>query len=221
MHKWVRHCTSSIVLLGLIAFVQSCASGSGGKARIERQAIVDYDIVHVRSNSPAWVEDFYLKRAKNPDLNTLISMVEEVDQKRWLFIVDSGARHDEKVACTMVKAQGREQMAEAIVRKLHKKVQGKPYDTLILGPGLKVAYDILGKALSGKSVLDEFVEGRVFPGTSQIKEVKVFHCALKIEVPFSVIAEITNQIKDMIRKEFYYKSNLERELEGFRLVSLP
>lgn len=218
MHKWVRHCASLMAVLCFIFFVHSCASGEGSQSRLQRQAIVDYEIVRVSSKSPAWVEEFYLTRAKDSKLNQLLSIKEESDQNRWVFVVDSGARHDEKVACTMVRAQGREQIAEAIVRRLHKKVSGMPYDVLVLGPGLKSAYEVLGKSLTAKSVLDEFVEGRVFPGSSQIKEVKAFHCTLKIELPFAVIQKITDEIKDLIRKEYYYRSNLEKELESFSLI---
>lgn len=218
MHKWVRHCSSLIGVICLSYFAQGCASSkSGAKARLQRQAIVDYEIIRVNTHNANWAEDFYLDKAKNPDNNALISMAKEADKKRMIFVVDSGARQDDKVACTMVRAQGRELIAESLVRKLYQKVEGKPYDVLILGPGLKVAYDLLGKVLSGDNVLDEYAEGRVIAGNSQLKGQSVFHCALKVAIPDDVSAKIVEDIKELIRKEFYYRSNLEKELKGLNI----
>lgn len=196
----------------------SCSTNNKvSQVQLQRQAIVDYKIVTVRPKAPNWAEEFYLEKAKDPASNSLFSMKKEPEQKRLLFIVDSGARADEKVACTMVRAQGREVMAEAIAKFFHKQVVGQPYDVVVLGKGLKAIYEILGLSLDEDSILEEYVEGRVFPSDSVYKGQKAFHCALKIAIKYSDLEKMKGLITGLIRKDFYYRPNLEEELKALKL----
>jgi heterodisulfide reductase subunit A-like polyferredoxin len=201
-----------------LCFLVSCAtSRSIHQSQLQRQAIVDYKIVRVIADAPEWAEDFYLEKAKDSAANALISMKKEPQHNRLLFIVDSGARADEKVACTMVRAQGRELMAEAIANFFHKQIVGKPYDVVVLGKGLKAIYEILGLSLDEESIVEEYVEARLFPSDSVYKGQKVFHCALKVAINYGDLEKMRALIIGLIRKDFYYRPNLENELKALKL----
>lgn len=218
MRNQVRHRGDFFtLLLVIVVLFGGCASSRNDAQtiRVQRQAIVPYDIIRIRPASPQWVEDFYLKQANGELKNSPLYASVDREKKNLIFIIDSGARQNEEVACTMVKAQGRELMAEAIAQRFHQKVKGRPYDVIVLGPGLTAIYELLGKKFTPKSVLDSYVEGRVTPATGQIKGQEVFHCALKVAVSLETIKSAGQMLKDLIRKEYYYRNSLEEELQVF------
>ena len=187
------------------------------KAQEDRLATVDYSVIRIDRHIPEWASQFYLLQSKGK-LKDHNFWWMKADHNNRTFVVDSGARVDQEVACPLARAQAREMMAQKIVENLFLKVKGRPFDSFLKGKGLTIMMTQLKSILDKTSIVGTYEEGRVFPENSQMKGQEVFHCALLIKIPNKNLNEIVGKIKEEIRKDFFHLPNLDKELKA---LSIP
>jgi hypothetical protein len=191
----------------------SCSTGRPvQKIQAERLATADYRLITIDRHPPKWASEFYLLqlRGKLKDKNFWWKKSDTDSQE---FVVDSGARVDQEVACPVARAQAREQMAQKMSERLFSAVKGKAFDTFLKGKGLSIMMDGFKSHLGQANVVGTYEEGRVFPENSQMKGQEVFHCALLLKVSNKSLNEIVGKIKKEIQRDYFHLPNLEKELE--------
>lgn len=205
--------------MGLLLTVCLVSCGHTNKQRVlkaQRHAMVDYETITISKEMPAWVNEFYLRQAQNK-LEDKNFWWRKSDANTQEFVIDSGARVEQEVACPVVRAQAREVIAEKLTQRLMSKVKGKTYDTVVMGKGFGLMMNELKGLLDQKAIAGQFEEGRSFPATAKLKGQEVYHCALLIRVSTASLNLIVEQIKQMIKEDFFHLPNLESELEELGL----
>lgn len=210
-----QRCWTFFALMGLLLTVCLVSCGHTNKQRVlkaQRQALVDYETITVSKEIPDWVNEFYLRQAQNK-LEDKNFWWRKGDGDTQEFVLDSGARVEQEVACPVVRAQAREVIAEKLTQRLLNKVKGKAYDTVVSGKGLGLMLNELKGLLDQQAIAGQFEEGRGFPATAKLKGQEVYHCALLIRVPTTSLNQIVQQIKRLIKEDFFHLPNLDSELE--------
>lgn len=201
-------------LVVLAAKFTSCAHKSLSAPRTqERLAVVDYQLVTLSPKIPQWAEEFYALESKgNLGGRNLYWLTKGKNKQE--FVVESGARVDQEVACPVARAQARELIAENLAEEMFAKVKGKPFDIFIKGKGLTFLTKELKNYLRKESVLGTYEEGRVFPGNEVMKGQKVFHCAVLVEIKNKDLNEIITKMMGLIRQDFFHLPNLDGDLNA-------
>lgn len=217
MRQRHRQYNLTVFLIILVMSFGCAQSKKTKKLEMDRLATVDYDLITIGRNTPNWAGEFYFLQSqgklKDPNFRWL-----KGDDGTQHFIVDSGARVEQEIACPVARAQARELIAQKLVEDLFMKVKGKPFDTLLKGKGLTIMMSELKQVLKKESVEGTYEEGRVFPGNEKVKGQEVYHCALLIRVSNENLNQILTKIKGEIRKDFFHLPNLDQELEPLKFL---
>lgn len=219
------------ILIIIVGCSGQSSSSLKGQLIEQRLKAVDYTLSEYRPEENIWAQSHFLATEtsqvplKEMKASQVTFLKNGPDDNEFLFIVSAGARGGEEVACTVVKAKARQDIAQfleefllARLAKREEESQQKLSWKISLSNVMRKDFDeVFGQSLSDLSVLDSYVEKRIYPRGFTGEEVVSFFCAIKVSIPTSLVNDGIEQVKARVRKDYFYVPNLESQLKELRL----
>jgi hypothetical protein len=220
MHNQGRQQGYSAMLskfLTLLIVLSACShNGPSKELLIKREVSAYYKIGKRKKDYPRWAAEYYDLEVANKLKEAGFHFKGKNSDGSIVFILDSGTRLTKEVACTMVRANGREKIAGFFSQYLASKFKGKPYDIYFLAEGLSEVSNILELELKNDTIRDEYFEERIIEGSARMKEQRGFHCALLVEISKVTLDKLKKSLILGLKSQYYYLPNLDQDLEALK-----
>lgn len=198
-HEAYRH---RFFLIGFLFFIGCASSDYRNTTFKERTADADYQVLELSSNGMNHYFQNHFQEAAQDRYQ--VHGYSEGDD--YVLIADSGEKETKEVACTLLKAEGRNEIVRWLSTQLYQKNQGKPWDLYLRN----MTEDTLSNKLKAELVKDRRVS--FYWEERQRGEKKRFVCAVAVSIKEGTWRKAVEPLRKSIEKEYFHLSLSDLDL---------
>lgn len=206
-HSILIHSITLCLLLGC-----SAASVKKSQQDIKREKDFNFKILESSEGHhelPGWVRGI-LHKSSGKKLGVHLY---ESSKSEILYVVESGIKTTQELACTLSRAKGRELIVESLILSLSSKVGNPSWLSTLKREGGPLFNKILSQNLSKESIKGEFWERRLYPSRNEKGESeRLTDCFILVSIPKGELQRGLDQLKTRIKEEYLHQLSIDFEL---------